>query len=75
MDILKLTADTYSIDTRLWTKAGLIKSQNVESTAELCGSIEWSSSLKLNNGVMFSTNLDLNTISGSTTGLKISVDH
>lgn len=73
-DIVKLTADTYSIDTRLWTKAGLIKSQNIESTGELCGSIEWSSSLKLNNGIMFSTNLDLNTISGSTTGLKISLD-
>jgi hypothetical protein len=81
MDIAKLAADTYSIDTRLLAKAGYGSkhwvggSKDFGSTTGFTGSVEWSASLNLNSGVAFSSNLALDTTTGSSAGLTVSLDH
>jgi hypothetical protein len=80
MEIANLATDTYSIDTRLLTKVGYgsknwsKESRDLGSTSGLTGSVEWSASLNLNSGVAFSSNLALDTVSGSSAGLTVSLD-
>ena len=80
MDIAKLAADTYSIDTRLLAKAGYGSkhwfggSKDFGSTTGFTGSVEWSASLNLNSGVAFSSNLALDSATGSSAGLTVSLD-
>jgi hypothetical protein len=80
MEVAKLAADTYSIDTRLLAKAGYgskdwsKESKDLGSTAGFTGSVEWSASLNLNSGIAFSSNLALDTVAGSSAGLTVSLD-
>ncbi|QOL19535.1 hypothetical protein [Candidatus Bodocaedibacter vickermanii] len=67
LNIDRLKADTYSLDTHLTAKTG------VNSKAEFTGSLEWSASLNLNSGVSFKTDLTLGTVEGSTVGLNANV--
>ncbi|QOL20322.1 hypothetical protein [Candidatus Bodocaedibacter vickermanii] len=79
-EVAKLAADTYSIDTRLLAKAGYgsknwsANSKDLGSTTGFSGSVEWSSSLNLNSGVSFSSNLALDTVAGSSAALNVSLD-
>ncbi len=79
-EVAKLAADTYSIDTRLLAKAGYgskawsLGSNDLGSTTGFSGSVEWSSSLNLNSGVTFSSNLALDTVSGSSAAVNVSLD-
>jgi hypothetical protein len=80
MEVAKLAADTYSIDTRLLAKAGYgskdwsAGSKALGSTTGFSGVVEWSASLNLNSGVAFSSNLALDTTAGSSAGLTVSLD-
>ncbi len=80
MEVAKLAADTYSVDTRLLAKAGYgskdwsAGSKTLGSTAGFSGVVEWSASLNLNSGVAFSSNLALDTTAGSSAGLTVSLD-
>lgn len=80
MDIAKLAADTYSVDTRLLAKAGCgskawsVESKDLGSTTGFSGSVEWSASLNLNSGVSFSSNLALDTLAGSSAAVNVSLD-
>jgi hypothetical protein len=80
MDIAKLAADTYSVDTRLLAKAGYGSkawssgSKDLGSTTGFSGSVEWSASLNLNSGVTFSSNLSLDTLAGSSAAVNVSLD-
>jgi hypothetical protein len=79
-EVAKLAADTYSIDTRLLAKAGYgskawsLGSNDLGSTTGFSGSVEWSSSLNLNSGVTFSSNLALDTLAGSSAAVNVSLD-
>ena len=79
-EVAKLAADTYSIDTRLLTKVGYgsknwsANSKDLGSTTGFSGSVEWSSSLNLNSGVTFSSNLALDTLAGSSAAVNVSLD-
>ncbi|MDP3640957.1 MAG: hypothetical protein Q8R43_00775 [Alphaproteobacteria bacterium] len=79
-EVAKLAADTYSVDTRLLAKAGYgsknwsATSKELGLTAGFSGSVEWSSSLNLNSGVSFSSNLALDTLAGSSAALNVSLD-
>jgi hypothetical protein len=79
-EVAKLAADTYSIDTRLLAKAGYgsknwsANSKDLGSTTGFSGSVEWSTSLNLNSGVSFGTNLSLDTLAGSSAALNVSLD-
>jgi hypothetical protein len=79
-EVAKLAADTYSIDTRLLAKAGYgsknlsSNSKDLGSTTGFSGSVEWSSSLNLNSGVTFSSNLALDTLAGSSAAVNVSLD-
>ena len=80
MEVANLTADTYSVNTRLLTKVGYGEhawsngSKDLGSTAGVRGSVEWTGGMNLNSGISFSTNLGLDTLSGSSAGLKVSLD-
>jgi hypothetical protein len=80
IDIAKLAADTYSVDTRLLAKAGYgskawsAGSKDLGSTTGFSGSVEWSASLNLNSGVTFSSNLALDTLAGSSAAVNVSLD-
>lgn len=79
-EVAKLAADTYSIDTRLLAKAGYgsknwsANSKDLGSTTGFSGSVEWSTSLNLNSGVSFGSNLSLDTLAGSSAALNVSLD-
>lgn len=80
MDIASLTADTYALTTRLTTKVGYGEKhwkdteKALGSTRGIAGSVTWSAALNLNSGVSFTTNLNLDTASGSNAGLNISLN-
>ncbi|MCP5322395.1 MAG: hypothetical protein H6492_00045 [Candidatus Paracaedibacteraceae bacterium] len=80
MDIASLTADTYALTTRLTTKVGYGEKHwndtdtDLGATRGVTGSVAWSASLNLNSGVSFTTNLNLDTASGSNAGLNITLN-
>ncbi|MCP5322393.1 MAG: hypothetical protein H6492_00035 [Candidatus Paracaedibacteraceae bacterium] len=80
MDIASLTADTYVLTTRLTTKVGYGEKhwkdteKDLGATRGVTGSVAWSASLNLNSGVSFTTNLNLDTASGSNAGLNITLN-
>jgi hypothetical protein len=80
MDVANLAADTYSFNTRLLTKVGYGEkswsngSKDLGSTSGVRGSVEWTGGMNLNSGISFSTNLGLDTLRGSSAGLKVSLE-
>ncbi|MCP5322573.1 MAG: hypothetical protein H6492_00995 [Candidatus Paracaedibacteraceae bacterium] len=80
MDIASLTADTYALTTRLTTKVGYGEKHwkdtdtDLGATRGVTGSVAWSASLNLNSGISFTTNLNLDTASGSNAGLNITLN-
>jgi hypothetical protein len=80
MEVANLAADTYSFNTRLLTKVGYGEkswsngSKDLGSTSGVRGSVEWTGGMNLNSGISFSTNLGLDTLSGSSAGLKVSLE-
>ncbi|MCP5322434.1 MAG: hypothetical protein H6492_00260 [Candidatus Paracaedibacteraceae bacterium] len=80
-DIAGLSADTYSLNTRLLAKVGYgthddwnAGSRYLGNAGSVRGSVEWSASLNLNSGVTFSTNLGLDTLAGSSAAFNVSLD-
>jgi hypothetical protein len=80
MDVAKLKADSYTVDTRLLAKVGYgdkawsVKAHHIGTTSEFSGSVEWSGTLSLNSGVTFTTNLGLDTVAGSSAAVNVSLD-
>jgi hypothetical protein len=56
------------------SKAWSLGSNDLGSTTGFSGSVEWSSSLNLNSGVTFSSNLALDTLAGSSAAVNVSLD-
>ena len=80
MDVAKLKADSYSVDARLTAKVGYgekawsVNATDLGTTTGVSSSVEWASSLNLNSGVKFTTNLGLDTVAGSSAAVNVSLD-
>ncbi|MBN8568532.1 MAG: hypothetical protein J0M18_02780 [Ignavibacteria bacterium] len=80
MDVAKLKADSYTVDTRLLAKVGYgdkawSKGTNdLGTTSEFSGSVEWSGTLSLNSGISFNASLNLDTTSKASASLQFSVE-